>query len=61
VTITIFKKSKQKLQLNFNFTTYSLMMTVAAYMMYCHDIVIFILTVRCDECHEGKVGVKVAV
>jgi len=60
VTITIFKKSKQKLQLNFNFTTYILMMTVAAYMMYCLDIVILILTVSCDGCRESKVGVKVA-
>jgi hypothetical protein len=61
MTVTIFKKSKQKLQLNFNFTTYSLMMTVAAYMMYCHDIVILKLTVRCNGCLEVKVGVKVTV
>jgi len=61
VTITIFKKSKQKLQLNCNFTTYSLMMTIAAYVMYCHDVVVLRLTVRCNGCREGKVGVKVTV
>jgi hypothetical protein len=37
------------------------MVAVAAPQMFCHDIVILELTIKCDGCHEGKVGVQVAV